>query len=92
MRIVNDKVIGHMGDVLAQKVYGQWDSKDPTVLAFIAASEKPVAKKAKVEAEEEKLEMTRARDENGHFVSDDPATTDVNEAWIVKTVKKARKK
>lgn len=88
MKIVGDKVIGHMGDVLAQKVYGQWDSKDPAVLDFIAASEKPVAKKTKVEA----LEMTRARDENGHFIADDPATPEVNEAWIVKTVKKARKK
>ena len=88
MKIVGDKVLGHMGDVLAEKVYGEWQSKDPAVLDFIAASEKPVAKKAKVET----LEMTRARDEDGQFIADDPTTPDVNEAWIVKTVKKVRKK
>jgi hypothetical protein len=36
--------------------------------------------------------MVRARDENGHFIADDPSTPDVNEAWVVKTVKKVVKK
>lgn len=35
----------------------------------------------------EELEMIRARDEKGHFIADDP-DTEVNEAWVVKTVKK----
>jgi hypothetical protein len=35
--------------------------------------------------------MERARDENGHFIADDP-DTEVNEAWVVKTVKKVFKK
>ena len=34
--------------------------------------------------------MERARDENGHFIADDP-NTEVNEAWVVKTIKKAVK-
>ena len=79
MRIVGNRVIGHMGDVLAEKVYGQWDSKDPAVLAFIEANEKPVKK-------------VRARTEDGQFIADDPSTPDVNEAWVVKTVKKVTKK
>ena len=36
--------------------------------------------------------MVRARDEDGQFIPDDPETPDVNEAWVVKTVKKAVKK
>jgi len=41
--------------------------------------------------EETELVMERARDKNGHFIADDP-DTEVNEAWIVKTVKKVLKK
>jgi hypothetical protein len=37
--------------------------------------------------------LTRARDEKGAFIADDPSTPDVNEAWVKKVVKKvARKK
>ena len=46
----------------------------------------------KVEAKDDDLEIVRARDENGHFIADNPDTPDVNEAWVVKTVKKATKK
>ena len=45
MKIENDKVVNHRGDVLAEKVYGNWESKDPEVLAFIAEQEKPAPKK-----------------------------------------------
>lgn len=94
MRIEGNRVIGHRGDVLAEKVYGQWDSKDPAVLAFIEQQDKPAKKKpvAKPTVQEEKLEMVRARDEDGQFIADDPSTPDVNEAWVVKTVKKVTKK
>ena len=34
------------------------------------------------------LETVRARDENGHFISDDPATPE-NEAWVKKPKKKS---
>ena len=41
MKIENDKVVNHRGDVLAEKVYGQWNSKEQAVLDFIAEQEKP---------------------------------------------------
>ena len=93
MIIKGDIVVNSRGDVLAQKVYGQWDSKDPAVLDFIAKSTKKTSKPKKVKEEvKEELEMVRARDEDGKFIPDDPETPDVNEAWVVKTVKKALKK
>jgi len=82
--------------------YGNVQSKDPNVTAIcqeaemaMTATPKPRAKKAKKKEETEvveTLEMVRARDENGHFIADDPSTPDVNEAWVVKTVKKVVKK
>jgi hypothetical protein len=77
MKLVNDKVLGHMGDVLAEKIYGQWESKDPTVLQFIADHDKVAV---------------RARTDEGKFVPDDPTTPEVNEAWTTKLTKKPRKK
>ena len=44
MKIQGDIVISSRGDVLAQKVYGQWDSKDPAVLEFIAKNTQKVSK------------------------------------------------
>jgi len=93
MRLEGDRVIGPRGDVLAEKVYGEWQTKDPAVLNFIAGNNKPkkkTAPKKKAKVEEE-LVMERARDENGHFIADDPET-EVNEAWVVKTIKKVTKK
>ena len=94
MRLEGDKVLGPRGDVLAEKVYGEWQTKDPAVLDFIAGQDKPKKKKAvpkKKAKVEEELVMERARDENGHFIADDP-DTEVNEAWVVKTIKKVTKK
>ena len=56
-----------------------------------AAPVKATHKKAKAKVEETELVMERARDENGHFIADDP-DTEVNEAWVVKTIKKVLKK
>jgi hypothetical protein len=82
--------------------YGNVQSKDPNVTAICQEAEmsmtktpKPRTKKATKKQEPEyveTLEMVRARDENGHFIADDPSTPDVNEAWVVKTVKKVVKK
>ena len=81
--------------------YGNVQSKDPNVTAICqeaetAMSKPKKSKKAAKKKEETKvvetLEMVRARDENGHFIADDPSTPDVNEAWVVKTVKKVVKK
>mgnify|MGYP005998474759 CR=1 FL=1 len=60
------------------------------ILGMDKPKKKTKKKKAKVE-EETELVMERARDENGHFIADYP-TTEVNEAWVVKTVKKVLKK
>lgn len=93
MKLEGDRVIGSRGDVLAEKVYGEWQTKDPAVLDFINGQDKPkkkAAPKKKTKVEEE-LVMERARDENGHFIADDP-DTEVNEAWVVKTIKKVVKK
>ena len=57
-----------------------------------APAKKAATKKKETTENAETLEMVRARDENGHFIPDDPSTPDVNEAWVVKTVKKAIKK
>jgi hypothetical protein len=91
-----NRVTTERGDILAQKIRGKWETRNPETLAFIAEHEnkskpapKPKSKKVEVE---EKLEMVRARDEDGQFVADDPETPEVNEAWVVKTVKKAIKK
>ena len=89
MKLEGNRVVDHIGTVLAEKIRGEWHTKNPEVLEFIQEQEKAQKKKAKVE--ETELEMVRARDENGHFIADDP-DTEVNEAWIVKTVKKAMKK
>ena len=95
MRIEGNRVIGPRGDVLAEKIYGQWQTKEAAVLDFIKAQEKPKAKPAskKKKAEpkpvaEPEVELVRARDEDGKFIPDDPSTPDVNEAWVAKIKKK----
>lgn len=65
---------------------------DVAEIKAILGMDKPKTKKKKVTAKEEtELVMERARDENGHFIADNP-DTEVNEAWVVKTVKKVLKK
>ena len=44
-----------------------------------AAKPAPKAKKAKAKTTAKK---TRARNEEGHYVADDPSTPDVNEAYV----------
>ena len=87
MRLENDKVVDHIGTVLAEKIRGEWHTKDDAVMQFILTLEggDPI-----LEGEDE-LEMVRARNDKGHYIADDP-TTDVNEAWVVKTAKKVMKK
>ena len=92
MRLEDNKVVDHIGTVLAEKIRGEWHTKDPAVLDFINGQDKPKKKAPKKKAKvEEELVMERARDENGHFIADDP-DTEVNEAWVVKTIKKVIKK
>ena len=61
------------------------------ILGMDKPKKKTAPKKTKAKVKETELVMERARDENGHFIADDPET-EVNEAWIVKTIKKAIKK
>jgi len=92
-KLEGDKVVSPRGDVLAEKVYGEWQTKDAAVLDFLAGEDKPKKKtkpKTKAKATPDPV-LERARDENGHFIADDP-TTEVNEAWVVKTAKKVLKK
>ena len=86
MRLENDKVVDHIGTVLAEKIRGEWHTKDNAVMKFILTLEggDPILE------EEVELEMVRARNEKGHYIADDP-TTEVNEAWISKTIKKVIK-
>ena len=86
MRLENDKVVDHIGTVLAEKIRGEWHTKDNAVMQFILTLEggDPILE------EEVELEMVRARNEKGHYIADDP-TTEVNEAWISKTIKKVIK-
>ena len=55
-------------------------SKDDRVNGIVPA---PVAVEAKI-VSPAVVEMERARTDAGHFVADDPATTDVNEAYVPK--------
>ena len=91
-KLEGDRVLSPRGDVLAEKVHGEWQTKDAAVLDFLAGADKPKKKKPqpKVKATPDPV-LERARDENGHFIADDP-TTEVNEAWVVKTAKKVMKK
>jgi len=75
MKLDGDKVIDQYGAVLAEKIHGEWHSKDPAVLDFINSQGTETVK-------------VRARNEKGQLVGDDPSTPDVNEAWTTKAIKK----
>jgi hypothetical protein len=79
MKLEGDKVVDHIGTVLAEKIRGEWHTKDPAVLDFINSQGTETVR-------------VRARNEKGQLVGDDPSTPDVNEAWVVKTIKKVVKK
>ena len=87
--VTEDLITTQRGDVLAGKdPYGGYFIADSRIQDIV--SKKPAPKKKTIAKEE--LEMVRARDEDGQFIPDDPSTPDVNEAWVVKTVKKAVRK
>ena len=93
--VAEDLITTKRGDVLAGKdPYGGYFIADSRIQDIISKKPAPVKKATapKKAVAQEELEMVRARDENGHFVADDPSTPDVNEAWVVKTVKKAVRK
>ena len=79
MKLEGDKVVSKMGDVLAEKINGVWETKNPEVLTFIESTEVETKK-------------VRARNDKGQLMADDPSTPDVNEAWTTKVIKKATRK
>tara|TARA_R110001606_G_scaffold28011_1_gene89250 strand:+ start:102 stop:431 length:330 start_codon:yes stop_codon:yes gene_type:complete len=89
----NGYVWDAMGNQSAgEDIYGNVQSKDPNVtevcrLADMVVPTKKAPKKTKAKKEKAvgtSSKMVRARDENGHFIADDPSTPDVNEAWVSK--------
>ena len=87
MRLEGNRVLSDDNKVIAEKErgYGDWISKDDSVsisdiLDFVNGS-------VTEEVEVEETEMVRARNEKGHYISDDPNTPE-NEAWTTKVVKK----
>ena len=79
MKLEDDKVVDHIGTVLAEKIRGEWHTKDPAVLDFINNQGTETVR-------------VRARNEKGQLMADDPSTPDVNEAWTTKIVKKIKGK
>ena len=90
MKLKGDKVLSDANKVIAQKVNGDWTTKDDSVSIFTILD-------FVKDAEVEEVEMVRARNEKGHYIADDPSTPDVNEAYEggkapKKTTKKTTKK
>jgi len=79
MKLEDNKVVDHIGTVLAEKIRGEWHTKDPAVLDFINNQGTETVR-------------VRARNEKGQLMADDPSTPDVNEAWTTKIVKKVKGK
>jgi len=87
MKLEGNRVLSDDNKVIAEKErgYGDWISKDDSIsisdiLDFVNGS-------VTEEVEVEETEMVRARNEKGHYISDDPNTPE-NEAWTTKVVKK----
>ena len=79
MKLEDDKVVDHIGTVLAEKIRGEWHTKDPAVLDFINNQGTETVR-------------VRARNEKGQLMADDPSTPDVNEAWTTRILKKIKGK
>lgn len=93
--VTEDVVTTKRGDVLAGKdPYGGYFIMDSRIQEIVSKKPEAKAKAApkKKEINKEDLEMVRARDADGQFIADDPSTPDVNEAWVVRTAKKAVRK
>ena len=92
-KVYSNKVTGPKGDVVASvNPYGTVESKDLEVLKVLKTSNKPKKVSKKPLIKDPEVEVVRARTESGEFVSDDPSTPDVNEAWVAKIKKKVAKK
>ena len=91
-KVYSNKVTGPKGDVIASvNPYGTVESKDPAVLKALKTPIKPKKAAKKPSVKDPEVEVVRARTESGEFVSDDPFTPEVNEAWVAKIKKKVSK-
>jgi hypothetical protein len=89
--VTNDLITTKRGDVLAGKdPYGGYYVRDSMVQTILSKPVKQEPVKKQIPAEE--LELVRARNKDGKFIPDDPATPDVNEAWTTRARKKVTKK
>tara|TARA_R100000951_G_C2579018_1_gene161321 strand:+ start:258 stop:536 length:279 start_codon:yes stop_codon:yes gene_type:complete len=69
-----DQVINFRGDVIGQcDPYGSFICDNKEIMDIVSVSKKATKPKKK--------KYVRARDDNGHFIADDPETLDINEAW-----------
>jgi hypothetical protein len=68
---------------ICQEAENSLISKATTAAKNIVKKVTPTKKKGTTK-DVDGLEIVRARDENGHFIADDPNTPDVNEAYVVK--------
>ena len=94
--VTEDLVTNTRGDVLAGKdPYGGYYVNDSRIQDIISVKpnvvKTAVKKVKKASAKATELVMERARNKDGHYIADDPST-EVNEAWVVKTVKSKGKK
>jgi hypothetical protein len=55
---------------------------EPPAAEAVAPAPAPVESKKKASKKAAPVEAERARDEEGKFLADDPATPDVDEAWV----------
>ena len=89
--VTDDLITTKRGDVLAGKdPYGGYYVSDSMVQTILSKPVKQEPVKKQIPAEE--LELVRARDEDGKFIPDDPATPKVNEAWTKRIKKRVIKK
>ncbi len=72
--ISRDQVVNSRGDVIGQcDPYGGFTSNVKEIMDVVHPPLKPKTKAKK--------KYVRARNEEGHFIADDPETLDINEAW-----------
>jgi hypothetical protein len=72
--ISTDQVVNSRGDVVGQcDPYGSFICGIKEIMDIVSVTKKVT--------KPNKKKYVRARDDNGHFIADDPETLDINEAW-----------
>ena len=79
INLISDEQKKQEATVIVQKVGNLQVTIE--ALDFASRTHRANLEQLLVECEEAEVEATRARDEKGQFIADDPSTPDVNEAW-----------